>query len=175
MQIDLSKPLSRTRFGAVVGIGSRRVAELIADGTLPEGGTAGQWIAAYTERLRSQASGRGTGDEDLNLTQERAALARAQREAVELKTSRMLGEYAPIEALQATLAAAGAGLAARIDQVPALLRRKCPKLPADARDVLVAHFAKARNEWVRETTDLVVTGLEAQADEEDEEPAEVTE
>ena len=53
--------------------------------------------------------------------------------------------------------------------LPAMLRRKCPGLPSDARRAIESHFAAARNEWVKATTALVTDELEAMVDEESDE------
>ncbi len=167
MLIDTNKPVTRARFAELVGLKDRRVGDLIAEGTLATGEPASVWLLAYIERLRAAASNNGNGDGDLDLSQERALLARAQRESIEVKTAKALGEYAPVEFLTATLASASAAVAAQLDQVPALLRRKCPGLPADVRAALVAHLTVARNEWVRATAALVTAELEALAEQED--------
>jgi len=78
-----------------LGVGERTVRELARAGVVPRA-ARGRYplrasIAAAFAHLREQAAGR-RGDGRLDLAQERAALARAQREATELRTARERGE-----------------------------------------------------------------------------------
>lgn len=166
--LDLSAPLSQSAFARLVGLTPSRVNQLLAEGVLPADAPAGDWLLAYCERLREQAAGR-SGDGDLVLAQERAALARAQREGVELKNAITRGEYAPIGLLADVLATASSSIADHLDGLEPLLRKAVPDLPARALETIGRRVADARNEWVRATERLVVDKLEALAD--DDQPA----
>lgn len=116
----------------------------------------------------------------LNLGQERAALARAQRLAVEMRMAVASGEFAPVKLLAQVLATASQAVAERFDHLPGELRKRCPDMTEAQRDAVVAVIAAARNEWVRSTADLVVQRLESTDDETPEDeamqpPSEVTE
>lgn len=95
----------------------------------------------------------------LDLAQERAGLAKAQREGIELKNAILRGEYASITLLADVLAAASAAVAERFDHLGPRLRRACPELPARALDEVLAVIASARNEWARSTAELVSKAL----------------
>lgn len=62
---------------------------------LTKGDNAHSWLLGYCDRLRGMAAGRHSAG-GLDLVQERAALARSQREAQELKNAVARGEFAPI-------------------------------------------------------------------------------
>lgn len=156
MVIDLSTACTQQALAGLVGVSQQAVSALQAEGKLPAGLTLGQTLLAYCERLREQAAGRlGSGVGGLDLAQERAALAKAQREAVELKTAVMRGQYADVSLLTEVLAGASQAVADRFDHLPGLLKRACPQLAAADRDHVVAVIACARNEWVRATAELV--------------------
>lgn len=109
---------SAAQLAALLGIGARRVRELAEAGVIPRAPrgrySTGAAVAAYAMHLREVAAGRrgGSGDgETLDLAQERALLARSQREAVELKLARDRGEL--VNAHEVRIAFAGMVTAAR--------------------------------------------------------------
>lgn len=115
---------------------------------------------AYIRRLREQAAGRaGDSADGLDLPQERAALARAQREGIEIKNAVLRKEYAAISVLAAVLATASQAVVERFEQLPGALKRTCPDLPEAARDQVMSTIAAARNEWVSRTVSLVQASL----------------
>lgn len=78
----LTERITQSDFAELVGVSQGRVSELVRAGVLQAGGTAGDWLHAYCANLRAQAAGRAG---ELDLAQERAALARTHRELAELK------------------------------------------------------------------------------------------
>lgn len=160
MVLDLDLPCTQQDFASLVGISQQRVSELVADGTLPLGGTATGWLLAYCERLREQAAGRlGSEAGGLDLAQERAALAKAQREGIELKNSVLRGQYADVSLLAQVLATASQAVAQRFDHLPGQVRKACPHLPPQVTDIVMATIAAARNEWVRQTIELATVSI----------------
>jgi hypothetical protein len=77
--VELDKPLSSAAFGRLVGISRQRVDQLIAAGTLPAGGTAGQWLRDYVANLRELG-----GSDDPELAGYRRRLAKARAHAAEV-------------------------------------------------------------------------------------------
>jgi phage terminase Nu1 subunit (DNA packaging protein) len=163
VKVDLSQPCTQLALAELVGVSQQAISALVTEGKLPSGGTLGQLLLAYCERLREQAAGR-LGDEDngLSLTGERAALARAQREGIEIKNAVLRGEYAAISLLAETLASASQAVAERFDQLPGRMRQAVPDLPAAALEQALAVVADARGEWVRSTVALVAARIEAE-------------
>ena len=150
----LDAPISQAEFAQIVGISEARVSTLISEGVLTKGDNAHGWLLGYCERLRDMAAGRASVG-GLDLVQERAALARSQREAQELKNAVARGEFAPIGLLADVLGQAASAVVDRMDQVEGDLRKACPDLPEDARVVVLRTLANARNEWIRSTAKLV--------------------
>lgn len=150
----LDAPISQAEFAQIVGISEARVSTLISEGVLVKGDSAHGWLLGYCERLRDMAAGRASLG-GLDLVQERAALARSQREAQDLKNAVARGEYAPIGLLADVLGQAASAVVDRMDQVEGDLRKACPDLPEDARVVVLRTLANARNEWIRSTAKLV--------------------
>ena len=152
-------PVTHAEFGALVGVSRQAIGELTAMGVLPQGGTCLDWLHAYCGRLREQAAGRLSRG-SLDLAQERAALAKEQREGQALKNQIARGEYAAVALLEEVLAIASGSVADRLDGLDGLLRRVAPDLPEAARDALTKTIADARSEWVRATQRLVVERLD---------------
>lgn len=159
----LDAPISQAEFAQIVGISEARVSTLISEGVLVKGDSAHGWLLGYCERLRDMAAGRHSAG-GLDLVQERAALARSQREAQELKNAVARGEYAPIGLLADVLGQAASAVVDRMDQVEGDLRKACPDLPEDARVVVLRTLANARNEWIRSTAKLINDKMDQMAD-----------
>ena len=126
---------------------------------------------AYIRRLREQAAGRMGEMGGLDLVQERAALAREQREGQAIKNAVARKEFAPVGLLADVLGMAASAVVDRFDQLEGALRKACPDLPDDAKTTVQSVIAAARNEWIRSTERLVTDGLDAmlagQEDEDD--------
>lgn len=159
----LAAPISQAEFAQIVGISEARVSTLISEGVLVKGDNAHSWLLGYCERLRDMAAGRASVG-GLDLVQERAALARSQREAQELKNAVARGEFAPIGLLADVLGQAASAVVDRMDQVEGDLRKACPDLPEDARVVVLRTLANARNEWIRSTAKLISDKMDQMAD-----------
>lgn len=164
----MDQPISQAEFAEIVGVSEARVSQLVADGVIPRGETAHAMMLAYCERLRDQAAGRaGTETGGLDLVQERAALARSQRIAQDMKNAVARGEFAPIGLLADALGRASSAVVDRFDQLEGALRKAAPDIADDVLMVVLGVAASARNEWVRSTVKLideVVEGWEAAAD-----------
>lgn len=78
--VDLSMTMTQAAFGQLVGISQPAVSDFVKVAALGPGVSAGDMLLAYCERLREQAAGRLGETMGLDLVQERAALAREQRE-----------------------------------------------------------------------------------------------
>lgn len=159
----LAAPISQAEFAQIVGISEARVSTLISEGVLTKGDNAHGWLLGYCERLRDMAAGRASVG-GLDLVQERAALARSQREAQELKNAVARGEFAPIGLLADVLGEASSAVVDRMDQIEGQLRKACPDLPEDARQVILRMMADARNEWIRSTAKLISDKMDQMAD-----------
>ena len=168
----LQQPIAQAEFAELVGVSEARVSQLISEGVIVRGDTAQEWLVAYCERLRDQAAGRmGDGVGGLDLVQERAALAREQREGQAIKNAVARKEFAPVGLLADVLGMAASAVVDRFDQLEGSLRKACPDLPDDAKTTVQSVIAAARNEWIRSTERLVTDGLDAmlagQEDEDD--------
>lgn len=159
----LDAPISQAEFAQIVGISEARVSTLISEGVLVKGDNAHSWLLGYCDRLRDMAAGRHSAG-GLDLVQERAALARSQREAQELKNAVARGEFAPIGLLADVLGEASSAVVDRMDQIEGQLRKACPDLPEDARQVILRMMADARNEWIRSTAKLISDKMDQMAD-----------
>jgi phage terminase Nu1 subunit (DNA packaging protein) len=141
---------------------------------MTRGDTAHQWLLAYCERLRDQAAGRlGDGAGGLDLVQERAALAREQRIAQELKNQIAREEYAPVGLLADVLGQASSAVVDRLDQLEGSLRKSCPGIDEDVMNAVMTTVASARNQWIKSTARLVSEVLESMDDGEDADDIEI--
>ena len=167
----LDQVTSQADFADLVGVSEARISQLMADGVMPRGGTAHEWLLAYCERLRDQAAGRaGSETGGLDLVQERAALAREQRIAQELKNQTARGEYAPIGLLADVLGQASSAVVDRFDLLEGALRKACPDIDDTTMMTVLGVITSARNEWLRSTARLVSEAVDAMVGDDDEEP-----
>ena len=139
---------------------------MLSSGALPADGTVGEMLRAYCARLREQAAGR-MGDGELDLVQERASLARAQREGQEIKNAVARKEFAPVGLLADVLGMAASAVVDRFDQLEGQLRKACPDLPDEAKMTLQTVVAAARNEWIRSSATLLNDSIDAMVAEQD--------
>lgn len=153
---DMSEPLVYAKLAQLLSVSRQAVSAAVADGRIPDGPTLGDALAGAIDRLREQAAGRlGHEVGGLDLSQERAALAREMRMGHEIKNAVARGTYAPIELLAEILATASQSIVERFEQLPGQIAKACPDLPEAARVQVMACIASARNEWVRTTEKLV--------------------
>jgi phage terminase Nu1 subunit (DNA packaging protein) len=163
----LSQPCSQADFADMVGLSEARVSQLISDGVIPKGETAHNMLLAYCERLRDVKAGHGSFEGGgLDLVQERAALARSQREAQDLKNAVARGEYAPIGFLADVLGHASSAVVDRLDQIEGGLRKACPDIQDEVLATVMSFVASARNEWMRSTARLVSDVVDTMPEEE---------
>ncbi|MDR0776763.1 MAG: hypothetical protein LBE81_09025 [Azonexus sp.] len=147
-QIDLAVHLD---------LSTRHVRTLQDAGVFERGATLDEARIAYIRHLREVAAGRKSEDGGLDLIQERAALARSQREGIDIKNAVLRGEYAPIELITKVLSNASAAVVERMDMLPARMRKEIPGLPQEAFGVIDAVIVSARNEWVRATVESALS------------------
>ena len=142
--IELQTRPKQADFASVIGVSQQNVSALMAEGKLPTGGTWAELLIAYCHRLREVAAGRMSGElGGLDLVQERAGLAKAQREAQELKNAVARGEYAPIGILADVLGLASSAIVDRMDQFEGQVRKACHKRSSrSVRNIAVAGAAK---------------------------------
>ena len=161
MLIDMEQQATQASLAALVGVTQPTISKLMADGKIPAAGTLGELLLAYCQRLRDQAAGRLGDSLGLDLVQERAALAREQREGQAIKNAVASKEYAPIGLLADVLGMASSAVVDRFDQLEGTLKKACPDLPDEAKTTVQQVIAEARNEWVRSTAKLVDDSLDA--------------
>lgn len=142
--IDESAPVTQQRFGEMVGISQPAVSDLLSRGVLMDGANAGDWLLSYCGNLREQAAGRAAAG-DLDLATERAFLARAQRERIEMQNAVTRRELAPVILIEEVLAKAGSKVAGILDAIPGMIRRRVPTLSAAETDLIALEVARARN------------------------------
>lgn len=165
----------QSEIAAHLDISDRRVREIATEWGLDSADLSlGEWRIRYIRQLRERAAGR-EGAGDLDLVQERAALAREQREGQAIKNAVARREYAPVGLLADVLGMAASAVVDRFDQLEGALRKACPDLPDEAKTTVQQVIANARNEWLRGTAALVADGLDAMLAGQDEEPQETFE
>lgn len=167
---QLKVRVTQEEFGRIVGVSQQAVSHLVVEGALEKDGRLDEWLLAYCGRLREQAAGRvGSEVGGLDLVQERAALAREQRIAQELKNAVARGEFAPVGLLADVLGQASSAVVAQFDQLEGSLRKACPGIDDAVMTTVLNVLARARNEWIRSTASLVAIQIEEAIEEENEE------
>ncbi|MFS8930957.1 terminase small subunit [Cupriavidus taiwanensis] len=141
---DADRAVTQAAFAELVGISQPAVSELVGRGTLTRGASLRRWLVEYCENLREQAAGRAsTGD--LDLIQERAALAREQRIKIAMVNQQMQKELAPVAVLEAVLAKVGRQIATKLEAIPVQIKRRTTTLSAEDIDLITEEITKARN------------------------------
>lgn len=143
--VDLSATVGQQAFGSLVGISQQAVSDLARRGVLADGGTAGQWLLDYCDHLREMAAGRG-GDGAAKLVTERALLARAQRERLDMQNAVTRRELAPVAVLEQVLAATGSKVSKVLATIPGEIRRRCPQVTSSDLAAVGVIVAKAQNQ-----------------------------
>lgn len=141
---DLDGQMKQAEFGELVGVSQPNVSDLCSRGILTVGATGKTWLLEYCGNLREVAAGRSASG-DLDLGAERAALARAQREKIEMQNAVTRSDLAPVYLIEEVLAKAGAKVAGILDAIPGDVRRRVPALSADDVVHIQRVIAKARN------------------------------
>lgn len=162
----LGQPCTQQELADLVGVTQSAISRHVTAGHIPRDGTALEQLRAYLAHLTAEAT-RQTGDGLLSLPAERAALARVQREAVEMKNEALRAEYAPTELLRRVLAMASASMVTNIDQLAGQIDQAVPDQPESARATVLAIIAKARANWVWSTSEMADRSLAEQQDDQD--------
>lgn len=161
------RSLSQADIAEHLDISDRRVRELLTEwGIDHKRATLSDIRVRYIRKLREEAAGRASQG-DLDLVQERAALARSQRVAQDMKNAVARGDFAPIGLLADVLGAASSAVVDRFDQLDGTLRKASPDLPEAARVAVQQVIASARNEWIRSTASLIEAQLQDMPDADD--------
>lgn len=143
--MDLSKKSTQAKFAQLVGVTQPVISGLLMRGVLVSGDTAGNWLLAYCAHLREVASGRERTESALDLEAEKARLASAQADKVEMDNAVRRGELAEVSVLEMVLAEAGSKVGAILDSIPSTLKRRLDNLPSAGLLVIETEIAKARN------------------------------
>lgn len=140
----MDKEISQRQFSDLIGVSEAAVSGMVKSSIITLGYPAGVWLKDYCAHLREIAAGRAaTGD--LDLASERAALAKAQRERIEMQNAVTRGELAPVSLIEEVLTKAAGRIAGIFDAIPGKVRRRVPSLTAEEIDLISFEVAKARN------------------------------
>lgn len=117
---------------------------MVERGVLSASMTTGDALLAYCGHLRETAAGR-LASGDIDLATERAGLAKAQRERIEMQNAVTRRELLPGILLEEVLTKAGSKVAGILDAIPGMVKRRVPMLPSGALDLIAGEVARARN------------------------------
>ncbi len=138
------QPMTQAAFGQLVGVSQQAIGNLVGRGVIDSSMTGQAMLHAYCSHLRETAAGRQAGGE-LDLVAERAMLAKAQRERIEMQNGVTRGELAPVVLIEEVLSKAGSRIAGIFDAIPGAVRRRVPSLSSDEIGNIEKEIAKARN------------------------------
>ena len=142
--MNLDSKATQQTFATLVGVTRSAIVAALSEGILAPGDTYRGWLLAYCKRLREMAAGRYSAS-DLDLTEERARLARAQSERIEMENAVKRGELAPIDTLRDVLVPVVAQITAHLDAIPGKLKREAPHLTATDLEIVAREITRARN------------------------------
>ena len=161
--MNIERQLKQAEFGQLVGISRQAVGDLQARGVIEPGMVGTEALLAYCGHLRVIAAGRMISG-DSGLTEERAGLAKAQRERIEMQNSVTRRELAPVILIEEVLAKAGSKVAGILDAIPGMIKRRVPILTADDLDLIAGEVAKARNIAAAMTLDDILNDTPMETD-----------
>lgn len=142
--LDLSKEISQSKFGFLVGVSQPAVSDLLSRGVLVKGESAEQWLISYCRHLREVAAGRlGEGDGDL--VAERTRLAKEQADKIAMQNAERRGELAPVASMELVIAKVGAKVGRILDTIPGTIRRRSPAIGSEVIEAIAADISKCRN------------------------------
>lgn len=141
---SLNHSLSPAEFGLLVGITRRSASRLVERGVIEKDMTGADALIAYCSHLREQAAGRAASG-DLDLAAERAGLAKAQRERIEMQNAVTRRELAQVVLIEEVLAKAGSRVAGILDAIPGMIKRRVHSLTSGDIDLIAGEVARARN------------------------------
>jgi phage terminase Nu1 subunit (DNA packaging protein) len=142
--MNMQEVLTQAAIAEIIGASQQAVSDIEGRGICSRDMPLGVWLLAYIRNLREQAAGRLAAG-DLDLATERAGLAKAQRERIEMQNAVTRRELAPVFLLEEVLASAGAKVAAILDAIPGAIRRRNQNLTAADIQTIAGEIAKARN------------------------------
>lgn len=142
--MNLDAKAAQQPFATLIGTTRQAVQHHVSEGVLIPGETYRKWLLSYCKRMREKAAARAIST-DVGLTEERARLARAQSERIEMDNAVRRGELAPIDTLRDVLVPVVAQIAAHLDAVPGKLKREAPHLNATDLEIVAREITKARN------------------------------
>ena len=144
MLIDLNKVANQRDFAKIIGVSEAAVSNMKTAGVIRKGQTMGEWLLAYSAHMREQAAGRATKG-DLDLATERAALAKAQREKIEMQNAITREELAPTILIEQVLSKVASKIVGPLDAIWPNLKRRVPTLTAKEGEIITGVIAEARN------------------------------
>jgi len=122
---DLDDKAKQTEFASLVGASQPAIHKHLDNGTLVRGGTYRQWLRAYCEKLRDEASGRTASDQRLKLDEARTREASANARMKELmlfKEEQLILDKAQVrEAIDGWIALAKSEYTNSIEKILAML------------------------------------------------------
>lgn len=142
--VDLGSKGTQEQFASLVGIAQQTVSDFVSRGVLHPSATLGEWLLTYCAHLRGIAAGRG-GDDGVELSRERAALARAQTERIEMMNAERRRELAPARLIEELLARTATRVARVLETIPGEVRRRLPAATSEDIHAVACIVAKARN------------------------------
>jgi terminase small subunit / prophage DNA-packing protein len=140
---DLDSVMTQAAFGGLVGITQQAVSDLLARQILRSSDTGRTWLVAYCENLRAVAAGR---DPDGELSTERARVARATAEKIEMQNAITRRELLPVAVLEVVLNDVARRVGTRLDALVPQIRRAVPELPVSVLGRIGAEVALCRED-----------------------------
>ena len=136
--------MTQAAFGALVGVSQQAIGNLVGRGVLDKDMDGHRMLQVYCSHLREQAAGRAANGE-LDLATERAGLAKAQREKIEMQNAVTRNELAPVALIEEVLSMAGGKIAGILDAIPGAVKRRVPGLSSEEIKNIAAEIAHVRN------------------------------
>lgn len=100
--VDIDRAVTQRQFATLVGVTQPAIAKHVSSGLLREGATLGEWLRAYCEKLRAEASGRAS-DDSVALTRAKTREAEGRARLADLQYYREVEALVPVELIEPML------------------------------------------------------------------------
>jgi phage terminase Nu1 subunit (DNA packaging protein) len=143
--IDINAVQQQKHFAELTSLTSGMVPDLLQRGIITDSQTLKEQVRSYCRYIREIAAGRaGTGP--LSLADERAALAKSQRERIDMQNAITRREYGPVSQIEYSVADTMAQAANMLDAIPGKLRLANDKLTSEDLNIVASVIALVRND-----------------------------